>query len=244
MGDETVDELAGKATVWEAVGGGPYGFFNSTDRVFDDVDVLVGGANVKVNGAREEGEIVGEVEVEEVVAEASEFVVGVEGLDRETAAGIEEDFGFDSIEDGAFGAVRGGHGGAVADFVGDEMEEGKALDVEEIDAEGDGGMMLLDEGGKRGGGEGGRMGGRRALGLFTFEEGDVGAVDEGGALDVGGGDGGIADEAVGDIGHEFGRGRAADETVKGASGVSAGEFGAAEQGAVGGHGLEAGRSRG
>ena len=189
VSDKAVDELAGKAAVGEAMGGGPDGFFHGADGAFDGVDVLVGGADVEVDGAGKEGEIVGEVKVKEVLMEAGEFVVGVDGLDGEAAAGVEEDFGLDGLEDSAFGAVGGGHGGAVADFVGDEVEEGMALDVENIGTKGDGGMVLFDERGKGGGGEGVRMGKGRALGLFPFEEGDVGAVDKGGALDIGGGDG-------------------------------------------------------
>ena len=61
--------MAGKTAIGEAVGGRPDGFLEGADRPLHDMDMFVGGAHVKVDGAWKESETVGKVEVAQIVVE-------------------------------------------------------------------------------------------------------------------------------------------------------------------------------
>ena len=164
IGDEAVNELAGKAVIRKAVGGRSDGFLDRSDGFLDradgslhDMDVFICGANVEMDGAREESEAISEMDVVESVMETGKFVVGVDSVDGKTTSGIKKDLFMDGSEDGSLRAILRGNAAAKTDVFGDKMEKGVPLDKEEVSAQGDGAVVLFNERGQGRGNEGGSV---------------------------------------------------------------------------------------
>ena len=185
--------MAGKTAIGEAVGGRPDGFLEGADRPLHDMDMFVGGAHVKVDGAWKESETVGKVEVAQIVVETGKFVVGVESADSEATPGIKENFFADCGEDGPLRAVLSGNATAETDVFGDEVKKCVPLDEEEVGTQGDGAVVLFDERGQWRGDEGGSVRDWWTLGLLALEEGNVGTINEHGTFHVCGRDRGVSD---------------------------------------------------
>jgi len=92
---------------------------------------------------------------------------------------------------------------------GDAMEETVALDIEEINAEGHFGMVIVDVAGKGDRHESTDVGLCRGVDRVTFQVGKVRTIDGTGTFDVGGGDRTVTEVAVEDGMLKNGVGRAA-----------------------------------
>ena len=87
---------------------------------FDDFDVVIGSDGVERDGS-------------DIILDASEFTIGLQLGDLEATAFIDLLNVTETVEKSAFVAIWKLSGGAESFFVRDGVEEGDALDVEDID---------------------------------------------------------------------------------------------------------------
>jgi hypothetical protein len=172
VANDVVNHMLNKKA-WEsakrkAVDTGTETLLHSADGTLDFADVTVGGN--KINHDREKS-----------VANAGEFVVGVDVANAETTGSVRFDSGPEAVEDGGSLAIRNGENSAISDVARNGMEKRNLLDVKEIGAQSDVEVMVSNRRRNRHGLELGYMRGGGALGSSALEKRNVGSVNNEGA---------------------------------------------------------------
>jgi hypothetical protein len=172
-------------------------------------DMTVGGDDLEMKGSK-------------VSASALELVVTVNGANDETPLGVHGDDGAEFLGDRVLRAVGDGGGSPKLNVAGDGVDEWLSLDEEEIGAENDIAVMLVNV--RRDGNcvKTGDAGGFASACGLPLKSGNVGAVYDCRALRVGDCDGTVVDVVRAKELVEFGLAGAAEQTVEAAGGVGVG----------------------